>query len=140
MQCTLVDNDGGAIHADSMDADSARVSQCTFFGNAGDVGVIWGHGPVSFENTIIAFNSGPAIGSGLGFSFTCCDLYGNSGGNWDGFIADQYGIAGNISEPPLFCDPGSLDLRLHDYSACVGGPAGEPEGCGLIGAWPVGEL
>ena len=50
-----------------------------------------------------------------------------------GGVADQYDVNGNISEDPLFCDPPSLDLRLHVDSPCAA------EGvCGLIGAWPVG--
>jgi hypothetical protein len=63
----------------------------------------------------------------------CCDLFGNIGGDYIGPIVDQLGMNGNISEDPLFCDPGSLDLRIHSDSPCA--PGGD---CGLIGALPVG--
>ena len=68
----------------------------------------------------------------------CCDLYGNEGTNWEPFcIADQYGVNGNISEDPLFCDPGIDDVTLYDISPCA--PFSPPnEECDLIGAWPVG--
>jgi hypothetical protein len=93
------------------------------------------------ENTIIAFNDlGEAILCADGNSsahLTCCDLYGNEGGDWVGYIEDQYGINGNISEDPLFCDPESGDFTLHEDSPCA--PFTPPnEECDLIGAWPVG--
>jgi hypothetical protein len=64
-------------------------------------------------------------------------VYGNAGGDWVGCIEDQYGINGNISEDPLFCDPETGDFRLQEGSPC--GPFSPPnEECDLIGAWPVG--
>lgn len=68
---------------------------------------------------------------------TCCDIYGNEGGDWTGLIAAQYGINGNISEDPLFCDPESGDLRLQENSPCTPFTPPNPD-CDLIGAWPVG--
>jgi hypothetical protein len=65
----------------------------------------------------------------------CCDLYGNEGGNWIGCIADQYGVNGNMSEDPLFCDPDNEDFTLREDSPCAPANSG---GCGLIGAVPVG--
>jgi hypothetical protein len=67
--------------------------------------------------------------------FSCCDIYGNEGGDWTGGISDQLGVNGNFSEAPLFCDPGVADFRLHADSPCLPGAAPE---CGLIGAWPIG--
>jgi hypothetical protein len=68
---------------------------------------------------------------------TCCDLYGNAGGDWMQDIADQYGIRGNIRADPLFCDPLFGDFTLHEDSPCA--PFTPPnEECDLIGAWPVG--
>ena len=62
----------------------------------------------------------------------CCDVYGNVGGDWVGPIADQLGLDGNFSADPCFCDAESGDFHLWNYSPCA------QEGCGLIGAWPVG--
>jgi hypothetical protein len=66
---------------------------------------------------------------------TCTDLYGNAGGDYVESIEDQYGINGNISEDPLFCDPDCGDLHLHSDSPCAW--ANNPE-CGYIDAHPVG--
>ena len=66
-------------------------------------------------------------------TLSCCDIYGNEGGDWVDRIASQYGINGNISSDPLFCAPEAGDFTLHEGSPCA--PGGE---CGLIGAWPVG--
>jgi hypothetical protein len=68
-------------------------------------------------------------------TLTCCDLHGNEGGDWVGAVFDQYGIAGNISEDPLFCNPEEGDVSLHSDSPCAW--SNNPE-CGYIGARPVG--
>ncbi len=62
----------------------------------------------------------------------CCDVFGNEGGDWVGCIADQNGLNGNFSLDPFFCDADNGDFHLWNYSPC------NQEGCGLIGAWPVG--
>ncbi len=93
-----------------------------------------------FEHTIIAFTqAGRAVlcYSTGGAYLSCCDVYGNSGGDWLGCIAGQYGIDGNISADPLFCDPGAGNLRLQPESPCAPFSPPNPE-CDLIGAWPVG--
>ena len=69
---------------------------------------------------------------------TCCDVYGNDGGDWVGWLAWQAGIEGNFAEDPLFCELVSSKLgsplRLHEDSPCL--PGNHPDGwdCGLIGA------
>jgi hypothetical protein len=66
---------------------------------------------------------------------TCCDIYGNAGGDWVGCIADQAGINGNFSDDPLFCDIAAGDYHLDDSSPCA--PANND--CGvLIGVLGVG--
>jgi hypothetical protein len=93
------------------------------------------------ENTIIALSSeGEGFlcdTSGRELVLSCCDIYGNDGGDWVGCIADQYGVNGNICEDPLFCGDQNPDepFTLRDDSPCA--PAGNPE-CNLIGAWGVG--
>ncbi len=106
-------------------------------GNSGG-GIACREGLLDVSNTIVAFSSeGEAVflDGGASAVLTCCDLYGNAGGDWTGSIADQLGVNGNISEDPLFCDLPALDLTLHSDSPCA--PEYNPE-CGLIGAWPVG--
>jgi hypothetical protein len=99
------------------------------------------YGTPSIENTVIAFSSsGGAICCTTERDapvLTCCDLYGNSGGDWVDCVEDQYGINGNISEEPLFCDPENGDFTLQDCSPCAPFSLPNPE-CDLIGAWPVG--
>jgi len=64
-------------------------------------------------------------------TLTCCDVYGNEGGDWIGCIADQYGTNGNFSLNPLFCEG---DFHLDACSPCS--PDRSP--CGeLIGALDV---
>ncbi len=92
------------------------------------------------ENTIVCQSTGSmGVGwtSGAVPVLACCDLYGNEGGDWVGPIAGQYGISGNISEDPLFCDPQASDFTLHADSPCAPFTPPNPE-CDLIGAWPVG--
>ena len=120
---------------------SLIISDCTFFGNCGanSGGMLCTEfSTVEIENTIIAFGrSGNAVGCDEGSSatLTCCAVYGNAEGDWVGYIADQYGINGNLSADPLFCDTAIGDFTLDCLSPCA--PAQQPE-CGLIGAWVVG--
>jgi hypothetical protein len=91
------------------------------------------------HSTIIASCSGgPAVACLDGdVTLSCCDIHGNTGGDWIGCIADQYGINGNISEDPRFCDSGNGDFTLQDCSPCAPFTPPNPE-CDLIGAWPIG--
>jgi hypothetical protein len=77
-------------------------------------------------------------------ALTCCDIYGNAGGDWTGSIAGQYGLGGNISEDPLFCDaagwfyelPLEYHFGLNSDSPCAPFSDPNPE-CDLIGAFGV---
>lgn len=69
-------------------------------------------------------------------TLTCCNIYGNHF-DWEERIADQYGINGNISEDPLYCDPVNKDFTLQTCSPCRPFSPPNPE-CDLIGAWSVG--
>ncbi|MCA9728478.1 MAG: right-handed parallel beta-helix repeat-containing protein, partial [Candidatus Eisenbacteria bacterium] len=130
---------GGAIVANEA---FPIVSNCTMVDNhvlhAG--GALWTLNdalPV-FENCLIAFNSGPGsvVCDNGSMVLTCCDIFGNGGGDWVGCIADQYGIDGNISADPLLCDRHSRDYSLAPSSPCA--PFQPPNGeCDLIGAWPA---
>ncbi len=143
-ECLFVENSfqhgGGAV---TCGQSTATFSRCTFCRNSSaDAGsAIAGiqESTVDIANSIIA--SGlwmPAVfcgNDGSTVTMTCCDVFGNAGGDWVGCIADQYGISGNISEDPLFCDPDFGDFRLDCQSPCA--PAQQPE-CGLMGVWEVG--
>jgi len=88
---------------------------------------------VRLENCILAAGRGAPVYCYSPVHLTCCDVWGNEGGDWVGCIADQYGLEGNLCADPLFCDPVSGDFHLQEGSPCA--PGGD---CDQIGAWPVG--
>jgi hypothetical protein len=140
--CTFVGNStgngGSTVGTGKM--SHLHMTGCTFWGNSAPNGAIIGVGEIdgTIDNTVIAFSTeGQAAGGEHPITLSCCDLYGNAGGDWVGNIADQYGIRGNISEDPLFCDAENGDFTLQCTSPCA--PFSPPnEECDLIGAWPVG--
>jgi hypothetical protein len=123
---------------------SLRIEGCTIFGNwGGDCGAVanYGEGSPVFERTIIAGStSGGAIFPDCPNAIlSCCDIYGNVGGDWTGCIADQLGLDGNLSADPLFCNAPSGDWSLQECSPCL--PGNHPDGydCGgVIGAFGSG--
>lgn len=87
-----------------------------------------------FDRCILAFSEDGAAAtcaSGADVTLTCCDVFGNDGGDYVGCLEGQDGANGNISADPLFCGPGD---RTIDWSS----PCAPPNsgGCGLIGALP----
>jgi len=90
------------------------------------------------ENTIISFNNSGGSVSCCPVSnpnLTCCNVYGNVGGDWIDCITDQAGVNGNFSADPLFCDMAAWDFHISGESPCA--PANNT--CGvLIGAFDVG--
>ncbi|MFC1573369.1 FlgD immunoglobulin-like domain containing protein [Candidatus Eisenbacteria bacterium] len=119
------------------------LENCTLAGNAAQAGgglYCEAQAVIELTNTIVAFgNEGEAAAcdSLSTIVLSCSDLYGNIGGDWVGCVEDQLGLAGNISEDPLFCGLESGDFHLQDDSPC--GPFSPPNPeCDLIGAWPVG--
>lgn len=141
VNCTFYGNSastrGGGLDCDYGSHPTVRA--CTFSDNSGYTGGGVGcyQSSPTLDNTIIAFST---QGEGVNCedqsstpSLTCCDVYGNAAGDWVGYIADQYGVSGNLSLDPLFCEPDSGDYHLAQYSPCADAP-----GCELIGAWPVG--
>jgi hypothetical protein len=142
-RCTFAGNSAmrcGGMNVSKFCGVLAR--NCTFWGNSATyVGVVCAgvESVLELENTIIAFSTqGEAVGCNeADVILTCCDIFGNAGGDWVGFIAGQLGVDGNISEDPLFCDSEDWDFRLHEESPCA--PFSPPnEECDLIGSWPVG--
>jgi parallel beta-helix repeat protein len=143
VNCTFYDN----LMAFYCSHESAgTVIGCTFYrnrgwgGRSGGIVSAWSSS-LSVENTIVAFTPN---GTGIGcwyshpISLNCCDIFGNSDGDWVGCIADQYGINGNFSACPSFCNAEMGDFHLCDESPCL--PGNHPDGyeCGLIGAWGEG--
>jgi predicted outer membrane repeat protein len=116
---------------------------CTFYGNDGSAGAggIYLHSGAScvLDNTIISSStSGEAIAveAGSDITLSCCDIYGNAGGDWTGYIGPQFATNGNISADPLFCEVAAGDFGLQEGSPCTPFTPPNPE-CDLIGARPV---
>jgi hypothetical protein len=88
--------------------------------------------------TIISFStSGSAVhcDETSSASLSCCDLYGNEGGDWVGSIEGFLEVDGNIWADPLYCEPVEWkDHVLNEDSPCL--PANHPDGedCDTIGA------
>lgn len=137
----VADSRGGGLYLRG--GSSPLVSGTTIVANSATHGSgvhCYGESHPQFANCIIAFGgNGEAVycfpDGGCLPALSCCDVYGNEGGDWVDCIADQYGVLGNFSANPLFCDAITGDLTLHADSPCSPGQSG---GCGLIGAWDVG--
>jgi hypothetical protein len=140
---TATDEGGGCC----IDYSSPNILNCTLIGNSAERigGGLLCYGGLShpnLENTVIAFSTeGAAIhcSGSCDVTLSCCDLYGNAGGDWVGGIASQYGLRGNISEDPLLCCylHREEQSRVEEDSPCAPYSQPNPE-CGLIGAWPAG--
>ncbi len=117
------------------DFDSGSIIDCTIVGNH-QAGIEFG-GIYQIARTIVSHTT---LGPGLqcGFSedpfITCCDVWGNAGG--DGFCGTSGG--GNFSLNPLFCDVDGGDYTLRANSPCLPGNHPQNEPCGLIGAFGAG--
>jgi hypothetical protein len=135
---SAADGGGGSFCA----TGQPQFLNCTFSGNTalghGSGICNWDEGQALLENSSVAFGGGAEAVYCEGTStvtLNCCDVFGNAGGDWVGCIEDQYGINGNISEDPLFCDPDNDDYHIFAHSPCA--PENSPPGCGLIGALGV---
>jgi Right handed beta helix region len=133
--------DGGGAVGVIYNSAFAHLNSCTFSGDsaAGAGGIVFCafSCSVSLDKCLIAFGRGGGAfswdGTGAEPVLTCCDLFGNVGGDWTGAIADQYGANGNVSADPLFCDAGGSDFHLRSDSPCL-----DTEPCGTIGAFGCG--
>lgn len=141
IRCTLYANES-LNRAGGFDAYQGGpiLDGCTIVGNtaASGGGMSANEGAnVTVTNTIIAFNEGGGSVScynGSEITLSCSNIYGNDWWDWFGGVGPQYGINGNISKHPLFCDVTNADFHLQENSPCAA--ENHPE-CDLIGAWPV---
>jgi len=143
VNCVFADNhatiSGGALRCKS---GSPVIRNCTFTRNGSMAGggmfLIAGASPI-IQNCIISHSpAGGAVYSSDGTSvpvMSCCDVFGNVGGDWVDHIEDQAGINGNLSANPLFCDLAGGDLRLQLDSPCaeINNECGELIGAGEVG-------
>lgn len=103
-------------------------TQCTLYGNR----TLYDHGggvyvassPLTMDRCIVAASEGAGFyGTGpVTLELICCDVYGNSAGNYTGTAIDQTGIKGTFCEDPQFCgNPGSGNFLLQSDSPCAPG-------------------
>jgi predicted outer membrane repeat protein len=109
------------------------VTSCTMYGNCGTTAggcVFVESGLGTFEKDIFSFSTAGAAFECVapeGLDISCCDAYGNAGGDWTGYIAGLLGTNGNFALDPAFCDASVRDFTLWNYSPC------QQYACGLIG-------
>jgi len=132
--CVFISNSatfGGAVQAIQA---SPKFINCTFVGNQADYGAAlcaFNHSNLVLENCIIAFHEQGQIISCLESSsvtLSCCDVYGNTNGDWVSPIENQARLAGNFSRDPLFCNPEIGDYSIDAVSPCA--PNKNP--CGVL--------
>jgi hypothetical protein len=128
--------DGGGIWGSNF-----NLTNCTFIGNSATAGAAiyyYRQATGSITNCIIAFNLGEELIHCYSAEWTpsiaYSDVFGNSGGDWVGCIADQADTNGNFSADPQFCDTVNSDYYLWNTSPCL--TAGQ--GGGYIGAFGQG--
>ena len=145
--CLFADNEasdwGGAVWHNSAGDD--YYESCTFDGNRAPQGsglMAVGNygGVVEMIDTIFSNHEGsPAlsISPAVPITLSCCNLYGNEGGDWIAPFAAQVDERGNFSANPCYCDPEGEDFHLSEDSYARAG--GHPWGCDqLVGAYGVG--
>ncbi|MFC1572961.1 right-handed parallel beta-helix repeat-containing protein [Candidatus Eisenbacteria bacterium] len=149
--CTFLGNaaggGGGAVRAGSSTIPTV-ISNCVFVGNESDNGSAAGtYHPGSSVTLILegCIVTGNLNGAPFHCHYpideiqlSCCNVYDNVGGNWVDCWADQYGIDGNISADPLFCDADNNVFTVQADSPCLPGNHPDGEDCGLIGVLDMG--
>ena len=129
---------GAVLLSDVSLASVSRVTVADCVGSQGAAFFIANSG-LKLANVIISECDGPAAGAVTPMTVTakCTDIWGSTGGDWVGPLADLLGVSGNISEDPLFCGDINPETpyTLHGDSPCA--PESDPD-CGRMGAWDVG--
>jgi predicted outer membrane repeat protein len=122
-------------------AQPIQITNCSFVADSLGGAVVRCGPNVSpvFDRTIIAFGRlAYALSCDSGTpgtpTLTCCDIYGNSSGNWIGCIAGQASSSGNMSEDPKFCDIPTGNVSVEDCSPCLAAHNSCSQDIGAIGS------
>ncbi len=134
---------GNARVAYVLERSSLKMTECTVVANGGSGPLIAGYtysgnGYADISRCIFAFNSHVVAGEYVTFELECCDIYGNTGGDYVGPISGMEGVNGNFSADPQFCNLANSDFTLGDCSPCLPGNHPYSYSCGRIGALDVG--
>jgi len=95
---TIAANSAAQATLDFGDQTTATLGQCLIAANTGS--------GLKRANTAVV-------------ALSCCDVYGNSGGNFVNFPVDPIDADGNISRDPIFCDPDGGNFLLDSGSPCL---------------------
>jgi hypothetical protein len=117
---------GNAIY--SYNDSELNIICCTFEDNstASSPVLYMDTSPTLLTSTIIANNAcnSPVENHSGSLTVEYLDVYGNSSGDYVGTLEGKNGVAGNISQDPLFVDASTGDFHLMQASPCV--DAGDP--------------
>jgi len=145
--CVIAFNTAGTAAGILLDdASSPMISGCTIYGNAetkhGGAITLRRFCHPWITRSIVVFNEGARAvyceDPPYWVDVDCSDFYGNEGGDWIGCVEQDAGVDGNLSTPPLFCDPEGYEFTLRSDSPCLPGQHPDGASCGLIGAYDVG--
>ncbi len=114
----------GAIYADT---STLTVVGSSFARNSsvdGVSGLFLNGSTTTIQNSLFTLGTGQIgtiyANSGNVPALSCCDLYGNKGGDWLGSISPQATINGNSSLDPLLCDSTKFEpLSVAANSPCL---------------------
>jgi len=115
----------GEIENNTLLANASQTGAAFYFTTSSSLTVI--------SNIVAGSLSGPALDCDgtSSISITCNDLWDNAEGDGSCILG-----ADNFSADPKFCDFSAGDYHLYESSPCA--PDNSPDGCGLVGAFPVG--
>jgi len=136
--CIIKNNSGGSYAGGvGVFGATGNFENCTLYGNDAPLGgCYYANGQYdTLSNCIFSFSTqGEAVYCDAGHVvMSCCDVYGNGGGDYVGCIAGDLGVNGNFSADPLFCLAEDGDFHLHWTSPCL-----DTLGCGQVGALGLG--
>ncbi len=133
----VTNNKGPGLHLEPTVAGVVcDLSRMTIAGNNGP-GIFSPTGGSHADLVLIAGNEGAAIevADATGWTLSCCNLYGNAGGDWTGDLVSQSGLNGNVHLDPLFCQAAVGNFTLKANSPLAGENNME---CGQIGCFGTG--
>ncbi len=149
--CTFCANTATYYGGGLMLTGHSQVDACTILFNeaASGGGLAFGgdEGDAHEVNrTLIVFNEqgeGGAVAclTDAGLTLSCCDVFGNAGGDYVGCLDDSEGVKGNIRSNPQFCSTAPQtdeNWGLQDDSPCLPGNHPDEAQCGTIGALGLG--
>ena len=142
--CTFHDNSYFSLWADGQRDAIARVSfqWCTVYHEWGLFADQWSQ--VVVEHCILDHGQKAfTCWENSEYIVACTDSHGNTAPNWPPCVAQYEHTNGNLSVPPMFCDPDHGDFTLNADSPCAPPHAGdcwymgaEEVGCGAVGVEP----